>query len=751
MPQNSDDAWSAKSNHFSNTPVPVGPRRAVGPVANVHGAEFDDHGPETDLAEYWQILWKRRILILAVFATIFALGTAITLLMPAIYRASATIQVDREASKVLGQGDTLQTSELLSGDEFYQTQYGLLKGRFLAERVVGALHLADNETALKAIGWKNKAGRTGETAAEKRARRARDAVTLVEESLKVDPVHGSRLVEIGFDSRDPALSAQVANAMADNFITSNLERRFEAASYARQFLEQKLAQVKDKLEDSEKAAVTYAGNQQIINIPVPTNGNEPATAATESLVAANLTALNSSLAAATNQRIQVEQRWHQVQNTPGLSIPEVMANPTVQRLLEERAKVGAEYQQKLASYKPDHPTMRQLKGQLDEMDREIQAQVSHTQQSLSAQYQTAVNQERSLQGQVNGLKSSMIDLSNRSIKYNILQREVDTNRTLYEGLLQRYKEVGIAGGVGTNNVSIVDRAQPPLKPSVPNVPLYITASAAIGLILGVLAAITLEALDEDINAPSDVENKLKLPLVGAAPMVERGVTPALALRDGRSALSEAFNAIRTMLQFSTGDGPPRTLLVTSSRPSEGKSTTAIGLAHSFARLGGRVLLVDGDMRNPSLHRAMSINNANGLSKYLAAAATFDEIVQPSGVEHLSIVTCGPLPPHPSELLAGGALARFLEEATAQYDMVIVDGPPVVGLSDAVSLAAAVVGTVFVVESGKVRRALAKASIRRLTSVDAWIVGVVLSKFNARNAAYGYEYQYHYSYGNKRLK
>ncbi|MBV8592702.1 MAG: CpsD/CapB family tyrosine-protein kinase, partial [Caulobacteraceae bacterium] len=243
--------------------------------------------------------------------------------------------------------------------------------------------------------------------------------------------------------------------------------------------------------------------------------------------------------------------------------------------------------------------------------------------------------------------------------------------------------------------------------------------------------------------------KLHLPLAGAVPVIERGGSPALALKDPRSALSESFNAIRTMLQFSTSDGAPRTLLVTSSRPSEGKSTSALALAQSFSRLGARVLLVDGDMRNPSLHRALELGNATGLSRLLAGSTSLEEVVQSTVHPQLSVITCGPLPPNPSELLAGHGLRDFLEKAAEEYEIVIIDGPPVVGLSDAVSLAAAVVGTLFVVESGKVRRALARAALRRLASVDARIVGVILAKFNARNAAYGYEYQYQYAYGAKK--
>jgi capsular exopolysaccharide synthesis family protein len=704
-----------------------------------------------DLADYGQLLWKRRVLIIAIFAVVMTAGTLFTLLKTPIYRAGVTLQIDREAAKVLSGGADLQPEELLTGDEFYQTQYGLLKGRFLAERVVDSLRLEDNQVELKLMGWKPPAAKAGETEEARRERRRRDAVTLLDKHITVSPVRGSRLVRVDFDSRSPEFSAQIANALAENFITANLDRRFQAASYARDFLEQHLAEEKQKLEASERALVAYAATQQIINIPIPQANGAPPTSSTESLVASDLSTLNSDLATATNQRFQAEQKLKQARSTPGASLPEVLADPTFQKLQQERAVIAAEYQQKLAIYRPEHPTMLALKGQLADMDKSIAAQVFATQKSIENQYETALNQEKALQAKVDQLKAAMINLNNRTIQYNILQRDVDTNRTLYEGLLQRYKEVGIAGGVGTNNVSIVDRALAPLKPAVPNVPLYLAISAALGLILGVGTAFVLDALDQGINAPSDIETKLHVPLMGAAPTTARGVTPVQALKDPRSALSESINAVRTALQFSTSDGAPRTLLVTSSRAGEGKTTTAAALASSFARLGTRVLLVDGDLRNPSLHRLMSLKNATGLSRYLAGAATLKEVVQATGEPCLSLVTCGPLPPNPSELLAGPSLASFLREASDAFDLVIIDGPPIVGLSDALSLAAAVVGTLFVVEAVKVRRAAAREAIHRLESVDARIVGAVLCKFDASTAAYGYEYAYQYAYGGARPK
>ena len=275
-------------------------------------------------------------------------------------------------------------------------------------------------------------------------------------------------------------------------------------------------------------------------------------------------------------------------------------------------------------------------------------------------------EERSLQAQVNRLTGDVLDLRDRSIQYNILQRELDTTRTLYEGLLQRYKEVGVTGGVAANNISIIDLATPPNAPSKPNLLLNMVFAALLGLGLGVLAALILEALDETLATPDDVEKKLGIPVLGVAPLLDKGETPANALSDIRSAFSEAYYSLRTALQFSTPDGAPSSLLVSSARPAEGKSTTAYAVALNLARVGKRVLLIDGDLRNPSMHRVVGVENERGMSNLLSGSADLASVIQQTRQENLFFIPCGPLPPNPAELWGGDRLAQFLGETTQQF-------------------------------------------------------------------------------------
>lgn len=707
-------------------------------------AEAQDGGAgrrdEFNLAEYWRLALKHRLLIFAVTTASLVIGIVVTLLMTPLYTASATLQIDREAARVLNVDDAAPRESMIQGEEFFQTQYGLLRSRSLAERVIESLGLATSDTFLETMGV---ALPNSGTAASRAAKRREAVLRTVQENLSVSPVRGSRLVTVSFSSPSPVLSAQVASAFAENFIQANLDRKFDSSSYARQFLEDLITQTKSKLEDSERQLVAYATQQQIIN--VNDGSNNPGE--NQSLASNNLVALNGALAQARAARVGAQEKWRQASTAPLMNLPEVFQNPAIQRLMEERATLQAQYQQNSTRYRAEFPEMLQLKAQIDELDQQITTLARGIRDSIRGQYVVASNQERTLESQVNMLKADVLDLRDRTIQYNILQREVDTSRTLYDGLLQRYKEVGVTGGVTTNNISIVDQATPPSKPSSPRLLLNLALAILVGLGLGVLGALVLEALDESLATPDDVETKLGVPVLGAIPLLAKGETPAAAIANRRSAFSEAYYSLRSALQFSTPDGAPGSILVTSSRPAEGKSTTSFALAQNFARGGKRVLLIDGDLRNPSMHRLVGVDNEKGMSNLLSGSAGLDAVVHQTNIENLSFVSCGPLPPNPAELWGGDRVRTFLEEALKQFDHVVIDGPPILGFADAPILAATVGGTLFVLESKGTRRGQARGAMRRLQMGSARLLGVVLTKFDARATSYGsYDYSYDYNYG-----
>ena len=449
------------------------------------------------------------------------------------------------------------------------------------------------------------------------------------------------------------------------------------------------------------------------------------------------------MSAAKSDRIAAEQRFRQAAGAQ--SNVAAISDPTVQGLGQQRAALEAQYQQKLSLYKADFPEMVQLRSQIDSLSTEIARQRSSvsgsTSNSLRADYQAALARENALQAKVNEGKAGLLALRERSIQYTILQREVDTNRSLYDALLQRFKEVGVAGGVGANVVSVVDRAQVPGGPFKPNLPLNIMIGLVIGLLLGLGTAFSIEWIDDTIKTPDDVGTKLGLASLGVIPGVGKGVAVREQLEDPRSQVSEAYQSVRTALQFSTDHGVPRSLLITSTRASEGKSSTALALAQTLASLGASVLLIDADLRKPTFRGPSS--TSQGLSSLLAGSEKVAECVHPTQMERLFLLPSGPIPPNPAELLASGRFKEILDEALTRFDHIVIDSPPVLGLADAPMLASSTEGTLMVIEAGAIRRAAALNAVNRLRASEARLMGAILTKFNALKVGYGYGYGYGY--------
>lgn len=705
--------------------------------------------PGFDFYKYLRIASKYRWLIAGVVLTCLILAAVLTFLMTPIYRATASIQIDRETINIV-KVDGIQPDESSSANmEFFQTQYELLASRSLAERVVTTLGLANDPafTTKKVSAFSSLkdlvSGSAPEPAEKSQEEKLRDVVDKLAKSLTVSPVRGSRIVKVSIDNTDPVQAQRIANGYAEVFIADNLDRRFDATSYARKFLEERLQQLKARLEESEKQLVKYAEDQGIIRLDDNKN-----------LSATDLEAINQKLAEARAERVKKELLWKRAQATDGLGLKEILDSEAVQENRKLRTELAAKYQQKLAIYKPAFPEMVELRNQIKELDRQMQTEVASIKQSIQAAYIAAKEEEDTLKQQLEGSKADVVDQRNRSIQYNILQREVDTNRSLYDGLLQRYKEIGVAGGVGTNNISVVDKANVPLFPRSPNLALNLGLALLAGLLLGALMALGLDFLDDSFKTPEDIEREIGLSVIGIIPQPKAGSAIDDELADPRSSLAEAYRSLRTGLQFATSDGLPRTLLITSSKPAEGKTTTSISLARSLAHIGLGVLLIDGDLRNASVHKRLRCSNEVGLSNYLSGAKQAEEVVQTTDTEGLVLISSGPLPPNPAELLNGPRLQALLALASQSFDIVLIDGPPVMGLADSPLLSSVTQATMLVVAANETRRSVVKVALRRLHMARANVIGALLNKFDQNQTGYGYgygygEYEYH-SYGAPQL-
>lgn len=699
------------------------------------------------IRQYLRIAMRWRYVILGVAATCLVLGLIATLLMTPKYTATSTIEISRESSQVTNfQGVERETS--IADQEFYQTQYGLLRSRTLAERVANQLRLIDDQAFFERFGVNqdDPAFReiNGRYAAAGRATRQRIAGEVLLKYIGIAPTRLSRLVEISFTSPDAEFSARVANVWAENFIQTNLERKVQATSYGRNLLQRELGQAKERLDESQRQLVGYAEQQRIINLPSQGSGENKT--AERSIVADELAALSATLSQATADRIQAESRFREGGRSGASS--EALRNQAINNLRQRRAELAAEYQRLMVQFEPEYPQARALKSQIDQLDRSIAREEGRVSGSVEADYRQAADRENALRDRVEKLKSSYLDVRRRSIQYNIYQQEVDTNRALYDGLLQRFKEIGVAGGVGVNNIAVVDTADVPQIPSSPRLLINLVVSLLAGLALGAALAFALEQMDEAIADPGEVQRRLGLPLLGSVPKV-KDVEPREALLDRKSDLVDAYLAIQTSLGFTTEHGVPRSLAVTSTRPAEGKSTTALAIATMLARVQRRVILVDGDMRSPSIHHLGGVDHDHGLSNFLAGEDNIDALTFQMRDLGFTAMSAGPIPPNAAELLTGNRLQILIERLLERYDHVVIDSPPVMGLADAPLIASRVEGVVYAVESHGIRSSLVKTALQRLLTANAHILGGVLTKFEARKAHYGYGYEYGYGYGREK--
>ncbi len=750
----------------------LGPPRRLGIVRHgttattEHGlstfAKPDEHGrslPQIDIDDLVRILLKWKWLILAAICAGAGLAVVVTMLSPRLYRSTTTIEINTTPVEIMGNTRSVQP-KMRSEDQFLQTQYGLLKSRSLAERVRKTLALGDDPGFVNASFGNASFGNASLMnggAARAQSRRDLNATFKLEANLDVRPVRGSNLVTLGYTDADPARATRIANAFATGFIASTAEQRYGATAYARQFLETRLNATRERLETSERQLVNYAQHQGIVELDHggggggggggagrgnAGSGDGPTGSSGDSLSTQSLTALNGALSLAIGERIAAEQRYRQ--GVANRASPDVLQNPTVQALRGERAKLSADYRERLSTFKPDYPEMVSLRGRITEIDAAMTREAGDVSSSLRSGYLAAIGRENELRGQVAALRVNVLDLRNRGIGYTILQREVETNRTLYDALLQRYKEIGVAGGLGESQAMVVDTALQPGGPFKPRPIRNLIVGLIGGLAIGLAIAFGIEFVDDTIKSAEDASTKLKLPILGVIPRMAKARSMIEELATPRSEVAEAYYSVMTALQFTTTSGYPKSLLITSSRSGEGKSSTSLALAQNFARIGATVLLIDGDLRKPSFKAGD--RREIGLSKLLVSSDPVTAHVIATNTPGLSLLPSGPVPPNPAELLATIRIHAILEEAARHFEIVVVDAPPVLGLADAPVLGSICEATLMVVESGSVRRTVVLSALARLFGAHARVAGVVMTKYNPKVAGYGYGYGYGQPYG-----
>ncbi len=707
---------------------------------------FDQAEPGFDLRALALILRANAVVIVILFALALAAALVVTMLMTPRYTAITTVEINNQTAQVLGKAADADTSEAQMStaqetERFLETQLEIINSRAMAQRVAQRLALVGNPAFYKAMGRRMPGNNPSRRVLEE------DAVKALLKAEAGTLPHNTRLASIAFTAPDSYFAAKVANIWAAEYIQANLQRRYDSSDYAREFIQGQLTDAKAKLEKSERDLNAYARAAGLIKTrdanPTAGGGSADGTVA-NSVTGASLLQLNAAANQAEQTRIAAQQRWQALNSGDLFNSPEVLANPAIAQLLAERARNEAELQRERSRHTDAYPTVIQLQAQVDTINHQLSAVARNVRAAVKQQYDAATRSAEELKAQVQGLKGQSLAEQDRAVQYNLLARDADTNRSLYESLLQRYKELTAAAGISASNIAIIDNAENPIEPSSPVLLINLGVGLLAGFALSVLVVTIRHQLDDAVRIPEDIEAKLQIPLLGVIPRTGDDL-PSVALDDPKSMLSEAYNSLRSSLLFSTASGLPKTLLVTSSQAAEGKSTTSLAIARGVAKLGRKVLLIDVDMRRPAVHATMGFDNKQGLSSVLTGQRPFAAVIHATPHANLSVMTSGPIPPSPTDLLSSVSMTQLLKELGQAYDVVILDSPPVLGLADAPVLASLVEGVLLVVQADRSRRGSLKSSLRRLQDNHANILGGTLTMFDPKKVSSRYSEYYGYSY------
>ncbi len=698
--------------------------------------EEDDDGIDP-LALLFYVL-KHRWLIAILVGVGLVAGVIFTWMQTPLYKATTQLEIQVPSAKVFRDLEVISES---TDFRVYLTAREKLKSRSLAQRVVFELGLADNirflfpapQFALSNLFARAFGYQSGESLSDyEPAEREQMAIDRVRGNLTVDLIKNTSLLAITYSDQDPRMASRVANEIAASYIDQGVDQTSETSDLARQFIQEQVVQVKEKLQASEQALVDYAKAEGIT-----VTGSEM------SLIASNIEEINKALSAAIQERLDHARLVQQIEAGRGASLPQVLESSGIEKLKQRVAELSAEYQQKRSLMKPDFPEMRQLQAQIRELNKQINDAIEVVTSSIRLKHDEAIAKEADLEAKLDELEGEQATFQDKNIQYTILKREVDSNRSQYDTLIGKLNEVGVGSALKRENTAIVDAAIPPGAPYSPSLKRNLALSLVLSLVIAGAVIYLLELLNNTFSNPDQIETELKLPVLGIVPMVE-DENMAEQLSNQQSALAEAYRSLRTSLQFTGTDGHPRSLLVTSSEPAEGKSTTAFKLAQDFGTLNLRVLIIDADLRKPNLHIRFGTDNVIGLSNLLTNTVRRDDlqkIFRPTRFANVTFLSAGTIPPNPPDLLSSPKMAMLLQACTERYDIVILDSPPVMGLSDSPILARIVEGSLLVVSANQVSRKSSQSALKRLKTVGGHVFGASLTKFSVNKFEYAYAYRY----------
>jgi succinoglycan biosynthesis transport protein ExoP len=693
--------------------------------------------------QYLAIVHKRRALVATCVLVSLIVAVLYNYTTRPLYQATAQIQIDRDAPDIL---PNKQVVRVAVTNDYLQTQYQLLVGRALAERVVERLELQKSEefqTGPLVSPWER--FRTKFLGQPLAATVDNDGIPLLpavaafRSRLRVEPIPGTQLVNLRFTAYKPDVAALAVNAVAQAYIEQTLESRFNDSSEATGWLSERIREQQTKFDAAQHALQEYREREGLMD-----DRQEGANA--------KLANLSGAMLAARTQRIAKEALLAQLRSLPVSQVTSaaaVASLPGIAALRMQRVELEHEQARLSESLGEKHPEMVRIHRQMQVLDDKIAAEVETTIRTLQAEILTAREQELGLGSTLQSAKNEALDGNRKSIQYEALKREVDSNRDLLQGLIMRAKQSGIEGEQTHSNVRVIEKAEMPRAPMWPQKTRNYELALMIGLGLGIGLCVFFEHLDNTFKTPEDITRHLGLPFLGMVPDVSVRTkigagpqTSPLILRSPQSPVAEAYRVLRTNVMFSTADRTAGHLLIVSSAsPSEGKTTTVANLAASLAINGSRVLAVDADLRRPTMHQHFGLSKTPGLSDLIVGKAKPSQAIHKTQYAGLQVLPCGYVPPNPTELLGSSSLRDILNALRGHYDWILIDTPPVLAMADTSVLCPLVDGLVLVVGAEQIARPAVQRAAEQIRSVNGRIIGVILNKVNLERNSYYYSQYY----------
>jgi succinoglycan biosynthesis transport protein ExoP len=747
-------------NDGSRELLPAEPAEFLRPI---HSALYNAlPSQESTLREYMRVLIKRKWLVISVIVGIFMSVAIASLREVPIYDAVGRIAVNKADSNLISFKDSTPDTDYVYEQSDLDTEVRILQSDLMALQVIRQLNL-DKRPEFGGRSDQKQANLVADPL-QTDSKRASALLASFHSKLRVTLIPNTRIMEIHFTSTDPQLAASAVNTLASTYVEQNYQTKFESTMQASQWLSKQLVDLQMKVETSQEKLVRYQKEHEILGTDDKQN-----------IITEKLDELNKEMTMAESDRMQKEAVYRQTQSSdPDVVAAAIIADTTgtgggagsglLDRLREQQANLKIQVADLNTQFGPSYPKIAQLNNQLKEIDSQLQTETNKAVDHLKGQYQAALQREIMLRGSFDQQKQEANKLNESAIEYSILKRDLDSNRTLYEGLLEKLKEAGVTAGLRSNNFRIIDAARVPTAPSEPNIPRNLSFALMLGVISGVGLAFLLENMDNTVRTPEQAQAISGLPSLGMIPLGSKSGNhgPAgkrLALTASKevvetvtqvrpqSQMAESYRALRTSLLLSNLGAPPKVIMVTSARPQEGKTTTSINTAIVLAQKGVRVLLIDADLRRPSVHKTLGMGPRSGLSNVLTGSATVQQTITISPIiSNLFILPAGTPPPNPAELLASANMKELIDELRHQYDHIVIDTPPTLSVTDAVVLSPRADATILVIRSGQTTKQALRRSRDILTQVNAHVAGVLLNAVDLTSPDYYYYYEYQGKYG-----